>query len=168
LLLHHGHTQRRPTPTEAAFVRARDRVCKTKGCRRPSHQCDLDHRRERAKGGPTHRGNLTPECEPHHVMRTIHGYQVTFDPTTGTHTWTAPNGRVYTVTLDDDLNLTADLDNPHPSAYRQPTLPDGDSSNVGDGNGGHRTDDTTQAAFDALIRKYGRRTGTNDSSPDGP
>src|SRR4029079_10973531 len=46
LLLHHGHTQRRPTPTEAAFVRARDRVCKTKGCRRPSATCDLDHRHE--------------------------------------------------------------------------------------------------------------------------
>ena len=179
LLLHHGHTGRRPTPTEAAFVRARDRVCKTKGCRRPSTTCDLDHRHEHAKGGPTHRGNLTPECEPHHVMRTIHGYQVTFNPTTGTHTWTAPNGRVYTVTLDDDLNLTADLDNPHPNAYRQPTLPDntppeaGDekttgSSNAGDDNGAHQTDDTTQAMLDALIRKYGRRAGTDDSSPSGP
>ena len=60
LLLHYGHTQRRPTPTEAAFVRARDRVCKTKGCRQPSTKCDLDHRHERAKGGPTHRGNLDP------------------------------------------------------------------------------------------------------------
>jgi len=101
-------------------------------------------------------------------MRTIHGYQVTFDPTTGTHTWTAPNGRVYTVTLDDDLNLTANLDNPHPNAYRQPTLPDSDSPDAGDDNGAHQTDDTTQAMLDALIRKYGRRAGTDDSSPCGP
>jgi hypothetical protein len=45
LVLHHGHTQRRPTAAEAAFTRARDQVCATPGCRRPANQCDLDHRR---------------------------------------------------------------------------------------------------------------------------
>ena len=111
-------------------------------------------------------------------MRTVHGYQVTFDPTTGTHTWTAPNGRVYTVTLDDDLNLTADLDNPHPSAYRQPTLPDetlpdetlpddttagprptGDEKTAGEAR---QAADTTQAILDALVRKYGKPSTTDE------
>ena len=92
-------------------------------------------------------------------MRTVHGYQVTFDPTTGTHTWTAPNGRVYTVTLDDDLNLTANLDNPHPNAYRQPTLPDNTPPEAGDEK---TAGDTTQALLDALIRKYGKPSTTDD------
>jgi hypothetical protein len=101
-------------------------------------------------------------------MRTVHGYQVTFDPTTGTHTWTAPNGRVYTVTLDDDLNLTADLDNPHPSAYRQPTLlddtaagprPTSDEKTAGEAR---QAGDTTQALLDALIRKYGKPSTTDE------
>ena len=33
-LLHHGHTRRRPTATEKAFVKARDRTCRAPGCRR--------------------------------------------------------------------------------------------------------------------------------------
>jgi hypothetical protein len=48
-LLHHGHTRRRPTATEAAFVRARDRTCRSPGCRRNARRCDLDHRHDYAK-----------------------------------------------------------------------------------------------------------------------
>jgi hypothetical protein len=167
LLLHHGHTQRRPTTAEADFVRARDRVCKTRGCRRPAAKCDLDHRVEYAKGGPSHRANLGPNCPRHHPMREEHGYQVTYDPQTGVHTWIAPDGRVYHVGPDDDLSLTADHDNPDPSLYRQMPLPGttadeatpgghkdtDDGKDVADHN---KPDDATQAMLDALIRKYGK------------
>jgi len=160
LLLHHGQTQRRPTTAEADFVRARDRVCKTKGCRRPATTCDLDHRREYAKGGPSHRGNLGPSCDRHHPMREDHGYQVTLDPTTGVHTWIAPNGRTYPVGPDDELSLTADHDNPDPNLYRQPPLPDATGSEATPGHGAKaddaKADDATQAMLDALIRKYGK------------
>ena len=161
LLLHHGHTQRRPTTAEADFVRARDRVCKTKGCRRPATTCDLDHRREYAKGGPSHRGNLGPNCDRHHPMREDHGYQVTLDPTTGVHTWIAPNGRTYPVGPDHELSLTADHDNPDPSRYRQPPLPDPAPSEA---KPDERPSDTTQAMLDALIRKHGRKYGKNAAS----
>ena len=68
-LLHHGHTRRRPNATEDAFVRARDRSCRAPGCRRRAATCEIDHRKEWAKGGPSHRGNLDARCEHHHRFR---------------------------------------------------------------------------------------------------
>jgi hypothetical protein len=117
MLLHHGHTQRRPTPTEKAFVIARDQLCRTPGCRRPAKACDLDHRHEHAKHGPSHRGNLEPACPRDHALRDIPGYQVTLIRP-GLTEWRTPNGRAYYLTPDAVLRLTADLDNPHPSLYR--------------------------------------------------
>ena len=61
-VLHHGHTRRRPTASEKAFVKARDRTCRARGCRRPAIDCDDDHRQEHANGGPSHRGNLCCLC----------------------------------------------------------------------------------------------------------
>ena len=78
-------------------------------------------------------------------------------------TWIAPNGRTYPVGPDHDLSLTADHDNPHPSAYRQPPLPgtatDEATGVIGDSGIQDSTEagDTTQAMLDALIRKYGRK-----------
>ena len=168
-LLHHGHIQRRPTAAEAAFTRARDQVCATPGCRRPADTCDLDHRREHDRKGPSHHGNLGPACGHDHRLRTNHrAYQVAIN-VKGIHTWTAPNGRRYLVGPQDRLSLTADLDNP--TTYEQPPLPDPDQKpatrnrkpfnrnqkhdktiGANEHNTGYSAD--TQNAFDTLIRKY--------------
>ena len=168
LVLHHGHTQRRPTAAEAAFTRARDQVCATPGCRRPAATCDLDHRREHDRHGPSHHGNLGPACGHDHHLRTNHrAYQVAIN-VKGIHTWTAPNGRRYLVGPQDRLSLTADLDN---APYEQPPLPDPDPKPVKQNrkpvNRNHKNDKTrganehntgysanTKNAFDTLIRKY--------------
>ena len=168
-LLHHGHIQRRPTAAEAAFTRARDQVCATPGCRRDAATCDLDHRREHDRQGPSHHGNLGPACGRDHRLRTNHrAYQVAIN-VTGIHTWTAPTGRRYLVGPQDRLSLTADLDNP--TTYEQPPLPDPDqkpatrnrkpvnrnqkndrTTGINEHNTGYSAD--TQNALDTLIRKY--------------
>jgi hypothetical protein len=141
LLLHHGHLQRRPTAAEAAFTRARDQLCATPGCRRPADRCELDHRREYDRAGPSHHGNLGPACDPHHDLRTNHRDYTVAINARGEHTWTTPNGRQYTVGPEDRLSLTADLDNTatnHINTAKQL---------------GYYTE-PNQKAFDALIRKY--------------
>jgi hypothetical protein len=64
LLLHHGHTQRRPTPTEAAFVRARDRVCKTKGCRRPRPRATSTTAANAPRADPPTEATSPPSANP--------------------------------------------------------------------------------------------------------
>jgi hypothetical protein len=71
-LLHHGHTGRRPTATEKAFVKARDRTCRAPGCRRPAMRCDDDHRQEWSKNGPSHRGNLCVLCRLCRCRHNLH------------------------------------------------------------------------------------------------
>ena len=46
-LRHHGITKRRPSATESAYVRARDKTCIAPGCLQTAAICDLDHRTER-------------------------------------------------------------------------------------------------------------------------
>jgi hypothetical protein len=111
-LLHHGHTNRRPSTTEQAFVRARDRTCRAPYCHRPATGCDLDHRQPWTDGGPSHRGNLTVLCRRHHVMKHELGYRLEHI-TGGQHKWTKPNGRQYHTTdnhhqLPDDPNQEPD------------------------------------------------------------
>jgi hypothetical protein len=102
-LLHHGHTSRRPTTTEKAFVNARDRTCRAPHCHRPAIDCDQDHRTPWAQGGPSHRGNLCVLCRRHHRMRHELGY--TIDHLGGgDYKWTKTNGRHYTTHTDDLLN----------------------------------------------------------------
>ena len=106
-LLHHGHTRRRPTATEAAFVRARDRTCRSPGCRRNARRCDLDHRHDYAKGGCSHRGNIEARCPHHHRFKTRPGHQLTRLHRHITR-WTTPNGRSYDIGPDKDIILTTE------------------------------------------------------------
>jgi Domain of unknown function (DUF222) len=106
-LLHHGHTRRRPTATEAAFVRARDRTCRSPGCRHNARRCDLDHRHDYAKGGCSHRGNIETRCPHHHRFKTRPGHQLTRIHRNITR-WTTPNGRSYDITVDKDIVMTAE------------------------------------------------------------
>jgi len=120
-LLHHGHTRRRPTPTEAAFVKARDRTCRAPGCRRPAMSCDLDHRQPWSRHGPSHRANLCAYCPHHHALRHEHGY-VTHRIYHGTYLTETGSGRRYLVTPDADLILTADDLPPRPPPADLATL----------------------------------------------
>lgn len=103
-LHHHGHTQRMPDAVEEAFIRARDRSCRAPHCPIPASRCELDHRIEYAKGGPSHRGGVDLRCKRHHHMRDHTDIRITrHGPTV---TWTIPSGRTFTVTTDKDLILT--------------------------------------------------------------
>jgi hypothetical protein len=106
-LLHHGHTRRRPTATEAAFVRARDRTCRSPGCRRNARRCDLDHRHDYAKGGCSHRGNIEARCPHHHRFKTRPGHQLTRLHRHITR-WTTPNGRNYDIGPDKDIIIAVE------------------------------------------------------------
>jgi len=101
-LLHHGHTGRRPTATESAFVKARDRTCRAKGCTKTAMWCDEDHRREHHKGGPSHRANLCTLCRHHHRLRHERGFVIHQINPCG-FLWQAPNGRLYPVPPDGHL-----------------------------------------------------------------
>jgi len=93
-----------PDAVEEAFIRARDRSCRAPHCQATASRCELDHRIEYAKGGPSHRGNVDLRCKRHHHMRDRHDVRIT--RTGPTVTWTIPSGRTYTVTTDKDLILT--------------------------------------------------------------
>jgi hypothetical protein len=106
-LLHHGHTRRRPTPTERAFVHARDRTCRFPGCRQPARTCDEDHRHLWSRGGASHRGNLCVLCRHHHRLRHEHGYRH-HQIRPGHYLWQTPHGRHLRVTPAHDVILTTD------------------------------------------------------------
>ena len=105
-LRHHGHTARMPDATEEAFIRARDRSCRAPHCAVTASRCELDHRIEYAKGGPSHRGCIDLRCKRHHHLRDRHDVRIT--RTGPIVTWTIPSGRTFTVTTDKDLILTRD------------------------------------------------------------
>jgi hypothetical protein len=112
-LLDHGHTGRLPNAVEDAFVRARDRSCRTPGCRRRASRCEMDHRIEHAKGGPSHRGCVDCRCKRHHHMRHHDGFHV--NKIGSTTIWTIPSGRSFAVP-DNDIVLTRELSQDHGSA----------------------------------------------------
>ncbi len=103
-LLHEGRLHYKPTPAQAAFVRARDTTCQAPGCRQPAHRCDIDHIRPWHQGGPTTESNLIVLCRRHHrakhhthrLHHTQHGLQ-----------WTTPRGHTY------PIGYTRDLSPPH-------------------------------------------------------
>jgi hypothetical protein len=112
-LLHHGHTRRRPTPTERAVTAARDGTCRAPGCDKPALHCDQDHRRPHATGGPSHRANLCSLCPHHHALRHEHGY-VFHQISLATYLMESPTGRRWLITPDGHLLLTADGVDPGP------------------------------------------------------
>ncbi|MGF1616647.1 MAG: DUF222 domain-containing protein [Acidimicrobiia bacterium] len=89
-----GTLSRRPTAAQKRHLEAVYPTCVFPGCRQPSFQCDLDHRRPRSQGGPTHNDNLGPLCRHHHMMRHHAPWQLTRLPD-GDHQWTSPLGHTY-------------------------------------------------------------------------
>ncbi|MEU6144173.1 DUF222 domain-containing protein [Streptomyces sp. NPDC047081] len=104
LLVKADPTSYRPTAETARHVIARDQYCAFPSCRMPARRCDLDHVRpfdhwHPERGGQTVPENLQPLCRRHHRLKTHHpGWGVTRDLCTGTSTWTAPTGHMYTNT----------------------------------------------------------------------
>ena len=88
-------THRRPTPTQAAHIRARDVECRMVGCQRPAAFDDIDHTTAHHDGGPTLTMNLELLCRHDHVMKHHSGWQLT-QPTPGEFIWTSPLGHTYT------------------------------------------------------------------------
>lgn len=95
-LLHHGITRRRPTATDAAYVRARDRRCMFPGCRMPASRCDIDHRRRHTDGGPSTTDNLQPLCRRHHRAKDERGWRLCQFGDSH-YLWTSPLGQSYLV-----------------------------------------------------------------------
>ncbi len=73
-------------------------TCIFPGCTRPSHRCDIDHRKRWADGGTTTADNLGPLCESHHPLKDETLWSVKRDAATRTLTWTSPTGH----TVDAD------------------------------------------------------------------
>ncbi|WP_022878207.1 HNH endonuclease signature motif containing protein [Microbacterium sp. B19] len=67
-------------------------TCIFPGCGRAARDCDLDHLRAWAEGGPTDDDNLAPECRHHHRIR----HETRWSPAVapgGEYRWISPLGR---------------------------------------------------------------------------
>jgi hypothetical protein len=89
-----GTLRRRPGAAQRRHLHAVHPTCVFPGCRMPSHDCDLDHRRPHAQGGPTHNENMEPLCRHHHMMRHHAPWQLERRPDDG-HVWTSPLRHTY-------------------------------------------------------------------------
>jgi hypothetical protein len=90
-----GTTRRRPTTRQRRHVEARHRNCVFPGCRMPAIDCDLDHRRPWAHGGPTKTSNLAPLCRHNHNTKHRCGWTYHQLPN-GDYLWTSRLGHTYT------------------------------------------------------------------------
>jgi hypothetical protein len=88
-----GVTRRRPLAGQRRSIEAANPTCVFPGCRMPSAECDLDHRRPWSEGGATDEANLQPLCRRDH-RRKHSGWRVS-DLGDGSSSWTSPLGRVY-------------------------------------------------------------------------
>jgi hypothetical protein len=73
--------------------------CVFPGCRRPATDCDIDHRREYARGGATAEANLQPGCRHDHQLKTSRGWSL-IRPDEHTYVWRTPFGREHIVAVD--------------------------------------------------------------------
>ncbi|MDX1468534.1 MAG: DUF222 domain-containing protein [Acidimicrobiia bacterium] len=92
-LVHVGTTSKRPSKRVERRVRASYPTCVYPGCRMPSVDCDLDHRRPRSEGGATCPCNLAPLCRRHHRAKHEGGWRLEW--TAVGHLWTSPLGHTY-------------------------------------------------------------------------
>ena len=93
--VHTGVTRRRPREETRRLVEARNPTCIFPGCRRPSADCDLDHRLQWSERGPSCECNLVPLCRRHHRCRHRLGWRHSPLPR-GDHLWISPLGHRYT------------------------------------------------------------------------
>jgi hypothetical protein len=90
-----GTTRRRPTTSQRRRAETLHPTCIHPGCRMPSVDCDIDHRKPWAHYRITCTCDLAPMCRHHHTVRHTFGW--TYQPTTGgDHRFTSPFGHRYT------------------------------------------------------------------------
>ncbi len=94
-VIDNGTTRRRPTSQQRRQVEARNRHCVFPGCRMPAIDCDLDHGRPWAHGGPTTTRNLAPLCRHNHGTKHRCGWTYRRLPN-GDYVWTSRLGHTYT------------------------------------------------------------------------
>jgi hypothetical protein len=92
----HGPTRRRPTAEHAAYVRARDRLCRFPTCRRTARRAQIDHSTDYQHGGPTIPPNLGCLCAKHHRLKTL-GHWKLMQLHDGVFVWRSKLGRTYLV-----------------------------------------------------------------------
>jgi len=92
--LHIVSVRRRPTTKQQKMIRALHPVCAFPGCRMPAVDCDLDHRVDRARGGPTTVENHAPLCRHHHTAKHRGGWRYARTGRAAVE-WVSPLGRTY-------------------------------------------------------------------------
>ena len=114
-----------PPPWMREQVILRDQHCVFPWCGRDARLSDLDHTipyRPPDEGGPpgqTNPDNLAPLCRRHHRAKTFTGWTYQRQPD-GTHQWTSPNGRIWTVGPEGTSRTTTP--SPAPAASESYTL----------------------------------------------
>jgi hypothetical protein len=90
-----GITRRRPTASQRRKAEMLHPTCVHPGCRMPSTDCDIDHRRPWADFQVTCTADLGPMCRHHHVVR--HTYGWVYQPIAGgDFVFSSPFGHQYT------------------------------------------------------------------------
>ncbi|MEE8407409.1 MAG: DUF222 domain-containing protein [Acidimicrobiia bacterium] len=92
--LHVVSLRRRPTAAQTRKIRAFHPTCVHPGCRMPAVNCDLDHRIDHARGGPTTVANHAPLCRRHHMTKHKGGWRYRKIGRTGIE-WLTPLGHRY-------------------------------------------------------------------------
>ncbi len=92
--LHVVSLRRRPTAAQTRKIRALHPTCVHPGCRMPAVNCDLDHRIDHARGGPTTVVNHAPLCRRHHITKHQGGWRYRKIGRTGIE-WLTPLGHTY-------------------------------------------------------------------------
>ena len=93
-----GTTRRRPTVHQTRQIEVQNPTCVFPGCRMPATECDLDHTRAWAEGGPTITDNLSPLCRHDHRLKHSGWRMKRIRP--GIYQWTSPLGHTYTTGPD--------------------------------------------------------------------
>lgn len=89
-----GRTSYRPSTEMREWIAVRDRTCLFPGCRRPAHNCQVDHEEEWDRGGETSCDNCGLLCQRHHNYKTQKAWDLTRDADDNCR-WESPHGFVW-------------------------------------------------------------------------
>lgn len=95
-VMDYGRRQRLFNRNQRRAMAHRDGGCGFPGCDRGPEWCDAHHINPWEHDGPTDIDNGCLLCRRHHVLVHDKGWKLTRNPTTGTITATAPDGRTFT------------------------------------------------------------------------
>jgi hypothetical protein len=131
-LADHVHVDQYEVPDRIAEpVALRDQTCAFPWCTRPArtchpdeHDCDDDHIREYARGGPTCSCNIAPLCRRHHRLKTHSAWRyIVLEP--GSYLWSSPHGYQFLRDHTGTLDVSRDK---HPGAAADDAAGPGDAT----------------------------------------